>query len=113
MCVLCVSIYVDVHQNMTPACIFESPWKSGNLSVCFTVTIKIVKNKNLKNNYIKKHQKTPKSKTKKKKTKTPNKKKQKKRIPSILEGYTFFSKDKKINRTVTVSTHFLKIYNNN
>lgn len=45
MCVLCVSIYVDVHQYMTPACIFESPWKSGNLSVCFTVTIKIVKNK--------------------------------------------------------------------
>lgn len=94
MCVLCVSIYVDVHQYMTPACVFESPWKSGNLSVCFTVTIKIVKNKNLKNNYIKRHQKTPKSKTKKTKQNTKQQK-QKNRIPSILEGYTFFLKDKK------------------
>lgn len=91
---------------MTPACVFESPWESGNLSVCFTVTIKIVKNKknsNIKN--TKKHQ-NPKpkknNKTKHQTTKTKN------RIPSILEGDTFFLKDKKINRTVTVATHFSK-----
>lgn len=66
-----------------------------------------MKNKNLKNNYIKKHQKTPKSKTKKTKQNTKQQK-QKNRIPSILEEYTFFLKDKKINRTVTVATHFSK-----
>lgn len=43
MGVLCVSIYVGVDQYMTQACVFESPWESGNLSVCFTITIKIVK----------------------------------------------------------------------
>lgn len=73
-----------------------------------------MKNKNLKNNYTKKHQKTPKIQNQKKQNKTKHQtKKPKKRIPSILEGYTFFLKDKQFNRTVTVSTHFLKIYNNN
>lgn len=85
---------------MTPACVFESPWESGNLSVCFTVTIKI----NIKN--TKKHQ-NPKPKKKNNKTKHQTTK-TKNRIPSILEGDTFFLKDIKINRTVTVATHFSK-----
>lgn len=109
MGVLCVSIYVGVDQYMTQACVFESPWESGNLSVCFTITIKIVK--------IKIKKKATSENTKQKPTKIQNQKKNQKnkktpnnrhQIPIILERDTFFLKDKKINRTVTVATHFSK-----
>ena len=59
----------------------------------------------------KKHQNTKKHQNPKPKNKTKQNhqtKKTKNRIPSILEGDTFFLKDIKINRTVTVATHFSK-----
>lgn len=74
---------------MTPACVFESPWESGNLSVCFTVTIKIVKNK--KNSNIKNTKKHQNPKPKKKTTKQNTKQQKQKTVSQVYWKEIHFS----------------------
>lgn len=91
MGVLCVSIYVGVDQYMTQACVFESPWESGNLSVCFTITIKIVKIK-IKKKATSENTKQKPTKIQKQKKNQKNKKNPKQQTPNpnnIRKRYIF------------------------